>query len=68
MQGNQVAALIGAFGSIQSQLVSRQIPNSRLHTNNLQQNTNELMLMMHFRQTALADVRVYRPVDVPETR
>ncbi|MCJ1243558.1 hypothetical protein MMC30_000755 [Trapelia coarctata] len=39
MQGDQIATLIGAFGSIQNQL----------------QTTNDLMSMMHSRQTALAD-------------
>jgi len=34
MQGNQVATLIGAFGSIQNQLVSHQKPDFELHTDN----------------------------------
>jgi len=34
MQGDQMAALIGAFGSIQNQLVSCNKPSSGLHTDN----------------------------------
>lgn len=34
MQGDQMAALIGAFGSIQNQLVSCSKPSSGLHTDN----------------------------------